>query len=84
LAWCLGLASCQCPCPWRSRCPVVFGQKIDNEIGPSTIVAGLGPVRLLAIPKNEDRFEVPQIFRHCQHSGTWDDYPAQHSRRGVP
>jgi hypothetical protein len=38
-------------------------------------------VRLLAIPKTEDRFEGPQIFRHCRHSGTCDDHPADHSRR---
>jgi hypothetical protein len=36
-----------------------FGQKIDIEIGPSTIFARFGPVRLLAIPKTEDRFEGP-------------------------
>jgi hypothetical protein len=29
-------------------------------------------------------FEGPQIFRHCRHSGTCDDHPAEHSRRGVP
>jgi hypothetical protein len=58
-----------------------FWPKINNKIGLSTI---FGPVRLLAIPKAEDRFEGPQIFRHFRHSGTCDDYPAEHSRRGVP
>jgi hypothetical protein len=56
LAWCLALASWQCRCSWRACCPGVCGQKIDNEIGPSTILARFGPVRLLAIPKTEDRF----------------------------
>jgi hypothetical protein len=61
-----------------------LAEKIDTEIGPSTIFTGFGPVRLLAIPKTEDRFEGPQIFRHCRHSGTCDDHPAEHSRTGVP
>jgi hypothetical protein len=80
LAWCLDLTSWQCPCSWRSRSPGVLGQTIGNEIGPSRF----GPVRLLAIPKTEDRFEGPQIFRHCRHSGTCDDHPEEHSSRGVP
>jgi hypothetical protein len=46
-----------------------FWPKIDIEIGPSTIFARFGPMRLLAIPKTEDRFEGPQIFRHCRQSG---------------
>jgi hypothetical protein len=50
LAWCLDLASWQYPCSWRARCPGVFGQKIDNEIGPSTIFTRHGPMWLLAIP----------------------------------
>jgi hypothetical protein len=41
-------------------------------------------VKLVAIPKTKDRFKVPQIFRHCRHSGTCDDHPAEHSKRGVP
>jgi hypothetical protein len=41
-------------------------------------------VRLLTITKTADRFEGPQIFKQCQHSGTCDDHPAEHSRRGVP
>jgi hypothetical protein len=38
----------------------------------------------LAIPKIEDRFEGPYMFRRYWHSGTCDDHPADHSRRGVP
>jgi hypothetical protein len=56
----------------------------DIEIGPSTIFARFGSVRLLAIPKTEDSFEGTQIFRHCRHSGTCDDHPADDSRTGVP
>jgi hypothetical protein len=47
----------------REFCP----KEINNEIGPSTIFARFGPAQLLAIPKTEDRFEGPQIFRHCSH-----------------
>jgi hypothetical protein len=61
-----------------------LAKKIDSEIGPSTILTRFGPMRLLAIPKTEDRFKGPQIFRHCRHSGTCDNHPAEHSRRGVP
>jgi hypothetical protein len=42
-------------------------KKIDIEIGKSTIFARFGPVRLLAIPKTEDRFEGP-IFRDMRRS----------------
>jgi hypothetical protein len=77
----LMLGSCIMTMPLlMTRCLGVFGQKIDNEIGPSTIFTRF----LLAIPKTEDRFEGPQSFRHCRHSGTCDDHPAEHSRRGVP
>jgi hypothetical protein len=38
----------------------------------------------LWLPKTEDRFEGPQIFTHCWHSGICDDHPEKHSRRGVP
>jgi hypothetical protein len=58
--------------------------KIDIEIVPSSIFARFCPVRFLAIPKTEDRFEGPQIFRHCRHSGTCDDHHAEYSRRRVP
>jgi hypothetical protein len=61
-----------------------FGQKIDDEIGPSTLFARFGPLQLLAIPKTEDCFEGPQIFKHCRHSGTCNDHPAEQSRRDVP
>jgi hypothetical protein len=60
-----------------------LAKKIDNEIGPFTIFARFSPMLLLAIPETEDRFEGPQIFRHCRYSGTCDDHPAEHSRRGV-
>jgi hypothetical protein len=84
LAWCLDLASWQCPCSWCTCCLGVFGKKIDNENELSSIFSRFGPVRLLTIPKTEDRFEESQIFRHCWHSGTCDNHPAEHSRRGVP
>jgi hypothetical protein len=58
--------------------------KIDIETGSSTIFARFGSMRLSAIPKTEDRFEGPQIFRHCRHSRTCDDHPVEHSRKGVP
>jgi hypothetical protein len=61
-----------------------FGQKTDNEIGPSTIFTRFCHVQLLTISKTEDHFEGPQIFRHFQHSETCDDHPAEHSRREVP
>jgi hypothetical protein len=41
--------------------PGVFGQKIDIEIGPSTLFARFGPVQLLTIPEAEDRFEGPTL-----------------------
>jgi hypothetical protein len=66
--WILHHVNAQCPCSWRARCPGVFGQELDNEIGPFTIFARFGPMRHLAIPKTEDRCEGPQIFRHCRHS----------------
>jgi hypothetical protein len=61
-----------------------FDQEINSEIGPSTIFARFGPVRHLTVPKTEYRFEGRHIFRHCRHSGTCDDHPTEHSRRGVP
>jgi hypothetical protein len=42
-----------------------LAKKIDIEIGPSTTFARFGPMQHLAIPKTEDSFEWPQIFRHC-------------------
>jgi hypothetical protein len=66
LAWCLDLASWQCPCSWCARYPGVFGQKTDNEIGPSTIFARFGPVWLLAVPKTEDHFsDIADIQGHA-------------------
>jgi hypothetical protein len=67
----------------RSLSGTFLAKKIYIEIGPSTIFARFGPVQLLAIPKTEDHFEGPQIFTHCQHSGTCDDHLAEHSRRTV-
>jgi hypothetical protein len=61
-----------------------FWPKINNEIGPFTVFGRFGPVQLLATPRTEDRFEGPQIFGYCRYSGTCNDHPAEHSRRGVP
>jgi hypothetical protein len=47
------------PDAWILHCDNALAHDVDNEIGPSTIFARFGPVRLLAIPKTEDRSEGP-------------------------
>jgi hypothetical protein len=49
----LMLRSCIMPMPLLMKRSLsgVFGQKIDNEIGPSIIFARFGPVRLWLFPK---------------------------------
>jgi hypothetical protein len=56
-----------------------FGQKSIMKLDhpPYSPDLAPGPVLGLAIPKSEDRFERPQIFRHCRHSGTCDDHPCR-------
>jgi hypothetical protein len=79
LAWCLNLASWQCPCSWHASCPGGFGQKSILKLDHPPYSLDLIPCDFWLFPK----LKTALNGQHCRHSGTFDGHPEEHSRRGV-
>jgi len=61
----------------------VFGLKMSNKFGPSTVFTRLGPMRLLIIPKTVTALKAHRFAESSNVQGH-DDHPEEQSRRGVP
>lgn len=83
LAWCLDLASQQCPFSWHAHCPEFLIKRwvVKPEHPPHS--PDLTPCDFWLFPKRKTTLKDQRFSDICQHSGTCDNHSEQHSRRGL-